>query len=205
MARPCSRAAALALLALAALLGVAAGQQAVPATGSATPAGGRDPANIFHWDTLSLGQAPAAATIPQIVITFPLAPAPAPVSYAETYASSRSSPAAAAPSPEAPSPDAGADNASDESSDGQDAAPAPAPAAQPVVVGTGQLPQRPGSAPQRPGPPQARPTKPLAYRPLLLLTSIACSVCWLRCMHCQSVLQHSPLQKLQARLRRVVC
>jgi hypothetical protein len=167
MARPCSRAAALALLALAALLGVAAGQQAVPAAGSATPAGARDPANIFHWDTLSLGQAPAAATIPQVVITFPLAPAPAPVSYAEsyapapvshaeTYASSRSS-AAAAPSPDAPSPDAGADSASDESSDAQ-AAPAPAPVQAAAVVGTGQLPQRPGSPPQRPGPPRARPT-----------------------------------------------
>ncbi len=50
-------AAALLPLVLAVLLSAAAAQaQAVPA-----PAAARDPANVFHWDTLSLGQAPAAA------------------------------------------------------------------------------------------------------------------------------------------------
>lgn len=50
-------AAALLPLVLAALLSTAAAQaQALPA-----PAAARDPANVFHWDTLSLGQAPAAA------------------------------------------------------------------------------------------------------------------------------------------------
>ena len=50
--------AALALLAVALCASsVAAQQQAAPA-----PATARDPANVFHWDTLALGPPPAAST-----------------------------------------------------------------------------------------------------------------------------------------------
>ena len=49
--------AALALLALALCASTAAAQQAAPA-----PEAARDPANVFHWDTLALGAPPAAST-----------------------------------------------------------------------------------------------------------------------------------------------
>lgn len=49
--------AALALLAVVLCVSTAAAQQAAPA-----PVAARDPANVFHWDTLALGPPPVAST-----------------------------------------------------------------------------------------------------------------------------------------------